>query len=144
MKASKLLALLALAGLCGTAETQARSHKFEIKHLQKERDERIEEHREARERVDELNSQINFGVIGETESRLAAATFVTAEGDDETPDTFENDSVSVHENWNFEQLTTNVNWQARNPQLIRERELEEMRMREVAREIDRIDRAIRK
>ena len=109
----------------------------------KERDERIEEHREARERVDELNSQINFGVIGETESRLAAATFVTAEGDDETPDTFENDSVSVHENWNFEQLT-NVNWQARNPQLIRERELEEMRMREVAREIDRIDRAIRK
>jgi len=141
MRASKFLALLALAGLYGTAETQARSHKFEIKHLEKQRAERLEEHREAKERISELNSQINFGAADRAENGLSAATFVMAEGDD---DTFETDIAFAHDNSVFEQAMPNVNWHARDPQLIRERELEELRLRETAREIARIDRAIRK
>ncbi len=142
MKASKLLALLAFAGICGTAETQARSHKFEIKHLEKQRAERLEEHREARERISELNSQIKFGVAVEPESKLDVATFVMAVADDEAPVTFENQTVFGHENWASDKDIVNLNWQARDPELIRERELEEMRMREAAREINRIDSRI--
>jgi hypothetical protein len=144
MKASKLLALLAFAGLCGTAETDARSHKFEIKHLEKQRAERIEEHREARERINELNSQINLGVAIKAGTTSGATTFVMAETDGEAPGTSEYDTVSAHENWMFEQEIPNLNWQVSDSELIRQRELEELRMRETAREIARIDKAIRK
>jgi len=141
MKASKLLALLAFAGLCGTAETQARSQRFGIKHLEKERAERLDEHREAKERINELNSQINFGVAGGAESRLSAPTLFMAQCDD---DVVENNTAFAHDNSVFEQELPSLNWQVRDPRLIRERALEEMKMREAAREIARIDKAIRK
>jgi hypothetical protein len=143
MKASKLLAMLAFAGLCGTAETQARSHKYEIKHLEKQRAERLEEHREAKERVTELNSQMNFGVALQPESRSNVATFVTADAD-EARDTIEDDIRYSGEEWTGVQKIPNLNWQAKDSELIRERELEQARMREAAREIARIDKAIRK
>ena len=142
MKASKLLAVLAFAGLCGTAETQARSHKYEIKHLEKQRAERLEEHREAKERINELTSQTNFGVALQPESRLDAATFVTADTD-ATADA-NDDTDSASREWTGAQRIPNLNWQARDSQLIRDREMEEARMREAAREIARIDKAIRK
>src|SRR5688572_27094340 len=72
MKASKLLAVLAFAGFCGTVETQARSHKFEIKHLERQRAERLEEHRDARERVSELSFQVNRSVAIEAETPVEA------------------------------------------------------------------------
>jgi hypothetical protein len=143
MKASKLLALLAFAGLCGTAETQARSQKYEIKHLEKQRAERLEEHREAKERVTELNSQMNFGVALQPESRLDVATFVTADAD-EARDTIEDDLEFAGEDRTGVQKIPNLNWQEKDSELIRERELEQARMREAAREIARIDKAIRK
>ena len=144
MKASKVLALLAFAGLCGAAETQARSHKFEIKHLEKQRAERIEEHREARERINELNSQINFDVVIEADTQPRSAPFVTVEADDEAPGAYENEIVFAHENIPFEKDIPNLNWQMKDPELIRQRELEEMKVRETAREIARLDKAIRK
>lgn len=140
MKASKLLALLAFAGLYGTAETQARSQKVEIKHLEKQRAERLEEHREARERINELNSQIHFGVVAEAANRSNASAFVTAETDYEA--TIETDIVSSYDS--FEHDIPNLNCQVPNSELIRQRELEEIRMREAAREIAKIDKAIRK
>ena len=143
MKASKLLALLAFAGLCGTTETQARSHKYEIKHLEKQRAERLEEHREAKERVTELNSQMNFGVALQPESRSDVATFVTADAE-EARDTIEDDIDYAAEDWTDVQKIPNLNWHANDSELIRERELEQARMREAAREIARIDKAIRK
>ena len=143
MKASKLWALLAFAGLCGTMETQARSHKYEIKHLEKQRAERLEEHGEARERLNELNSQMNFGVALQPEGRLEVATFVTADAA-EAPEAIEDDIESAGEEWTGAPKIPNVNWQAKDSELIRERELEQARMREAAREIARIDKAIRK
>lgn len=142
MKASKLLAVLAFAGLCGTAETQARSHKYEIKHLEKQRAERLEEHREAKERINELTSQTNFGVALQPESRLDVATFVTADTD--ATEDANDDTESAGREWTGAQRIPNLNWQARDSQLIRDREMEEARMREAAREIARIDKAIRK
>jgi hypothetical protein len=134
MKASKLLALLAFAGLYGTTETQARSHKFEIKHLEKQRAERLEEHREARERINELNS----------ETRLGAALIVTADAGDAAADMFENQIVFAHENSPIEQQIPNMNWNVTDSMLSRQRKLEEIRMRQTAREIARIDKAMRK
>ena len=143
MKASRLLAVLAFAGLCGTAETQARSHKHEIKHLEKQRAERVEDHREAKERLNELTSQTNFGVALQPESRLEESTFVTVDTDG-SPDTTEDDFVSAGEEWTSAQKIPNLNWQAKDSELIRKREVEEARLREAAREIARIDKAIRK
>ena len=135
--------MLAFAGLCGTAETQARSHKYEIKHLEKQRAQCLEEYREAKERVVELTSQTNFDVALQPESRLDVATFVTADAD-EAPDTIEDHFASAGKEWTGAQRIPNLNWQARDSQLIRDREMEEARMREAAREIARIDKAIRK
>ena len=129
MKASKLLALLALAGFCSTTESQARSHKFEIKHLERQRAERLEEHREARDRLNELSSATTFETPTADEMRLSQ--FVTADTDDE-----ESTDVSSHP---FEH-----NNHPKDPELIRERELHESRMREAAREIARLDAQIRK
>ena len=102
---------------------------------------RLEEHREARERINELDSQIHFGVADEAESRLSAPTLFMAQCDD---DVVENNTAFAHDNSGSEQEIPNLNWQVRDPRLIRERELEEMKMRQAAREIVRIDKAIRK
>ena len=122
MKSSKLLAMLALAGLCGATETQARSHKSEVKRLEKERAASLEAHREARERLDELTSKPSLAV--------------------ETADTFHDEIVSTHQHWTLQKDLPNVNWPT-NSELSREREREEARMREAAREIERIDKAIK-
>jgi hypothetical protein len=135
MKASKLLAMLAFAGLCGTAETQARSHKFEIKHLEKQRAELLEVHREARERLDELSSHVTLGVSVEAED---------LEGEDEVAATFGSQTVFAHEPQVSKAQIPNLNWQVKDSELVRARELAEIRMREAAREIARIDKAIRK
>jgi hypothetical protein len=143
MKASKLLAILAFAGFCGTSETQARSHKFEIKHLEKQRAERVEAHREAKERFNELNRQINFKAA-ETKGRMRPAPFEAVETEDDAPDISKTKPLA-HENWaGSEHELPNFNWNVINPDLIRERELEEARMRATAREIAQIDKAIRK
>ena len=146
MKASKLLAMLVLAGFCGTSEAQARSHKSEIQRLEKQRAEHVEAHREAKERLSELDSRINSRAAAvKAESRMRPAPFEAAEVEDESPDAWENEVVPVHGNWAAaEQEIRSFNWDVRNPDLIRERELEEARMREAAREIVKIDKAIRK
>lgn len=134
MKASRLLAILAFAGICGASETQARSHRFEIKHLEKQRAERIEAHREAKERLNELNSRMSFKAAAEA-----------AEIEEEAPGALENKTVPVDGNWAVaEQEIRNFNWKVTEPDLIRERELEESGMRSTAREIAEIDKAIRK
>ena len=150
MKASKLLAMLVLAGFCGTSEAQARSHKSEIQRLEKQRAEHVEAHREAKERLSELlielDSRINSRAAAVTaESRMRPAPFEAAEVEDEAQDAWESDVVPLHGNWAAaEQEIRSFNWDVRNPDLIRERELEEARMREAAREIVKIDKAIRK
>ena len=146
MKASKLLAMLAVAGFCGTAESHARSYKLEIKQLEKERVERVEEYREAKERVDELSSGISFNAGGDGECGMRASGFVMAEGDDELLEVFGDEVVSAHEGGNSggEKDALNINWKVSDPEVIRERELEEERMRAAAREIAKIDKAIRK
>jgi hypothetical protein len=144
MKASKLLALLAFAGFCGTAGTHARSHKFEIKHLEKLRAERVEAHREAKERLEELNSGINFRDAADAEIRMRPAPFEPADIEEEASRTFEHDTIPGHGNWVSGHEMRNGNWEARSPDEIREREIEEAKMREAAWEIARIDKAIRK
>ena len=150
MKASKLLAMLVLAGFCGTSEAQARSHKSEIQRLEKQRAEHVEAHREAKERLSELLSEFDCRINSraaavKAESRMRPAPFEAAEVEDEAPDAWENEVVPVHGNWAAaEQEIRSFNWDVRNPDLIRERELEEARMREAAREIVKIDKAIRK
>ena len=144
MKTSKLLAMLAFAGLCGTSETQARSHKFEIKHLERHRAERLEEHREAKERLDELNFGSSFTAAADAESSMRLSRFVTVDMDGNSSDTIETGSVSVLGNEKAEQEVAGSNWQVKDPQLIRERELEEARMRDAAREIAKLNREIRK
>jgi hypothetical protein len=73
---------------------------------------------------------------------LDVATFVKADAD-EAPDTIEDHFASAGK-WTGAQKIPNLNWQAKDSELIRKRELEEARMREAAREIARIDKAIRK
>lgn len=136
MKASKLIAMLAVAGLCGTVETQARAQKFEIKHLEKQRTGLIEEHREAKERISELSGPATFGVSVEAE--------ILAEGGDEVSKAFEDQMVFAHEPRASRTKIPNLNWQLKDSEQIRERELVELKMREAAREIARIDKTIRK
>lgn len=128
--------MLAFAGLCGTAETQARSHKFEITHLEKQRAEILQVHREAKERLDELSSHVTLGVSVAAEN--------LADGDDEVAATFENQTVFAQEPHVSRANIPNLNWVVKDTDLVRERESEEIRMREAAREIARIDKAIRK
>ena len=150
MNASKLLAMLVLAGFCGTSEAQARSHKSEIQRLEKQRAEHVEAHREAKERLSELLSEFDCrinsrAVTVKAESKMRPAPFEAVEVEDEAPDAWENEVVPVHGNWAAaEQEIRSFNWDVRNPDLIREREAEEARMREAAREIVKIDKAIRK
>jgi hypothetical protein len=143
MKASKLLALLAFAGFCGTAETHARSHKFEIKQLEKLRAERVEAHREAKERLEELSSAVVFKDAADPEIRIRPAPFEAADIEEEASRTFEHDTIP-RGNWVSDHEMRNGNWEVRSPDEIREREIEEAKMREAAREIARIDKAIRK
>ena len=136
--------MLVLAGFCGTSEAQARSHKSEIQRLEKQRAEHVEAHREAKE-VNWILGSIPETAAVKAESRMRPAPFEAAEVEDEAPDAWENEVVPVHGNWAAaEQEIRSFNWDVRNPDLIRERELEEARMREAAREIVKIDKAIRK
>jgi hypothetical protein len=132
MKAPKIFVLLALAGFCSATHSQARSHKFEIKHLERQRAERLEEHREAKERLNELSSATTFETSAADATRLSR--FVSADIDDESTGVVSSPGPASIEH----------NWQVKNPDLIRQRELEESRMREAAREIAKLDTQIRK
>ena len=123
MKTSKLLAVLALAGFCGTAEAQARAHRFEVKELERERGERLEVCREAKERLRELsrNEGRDEEVVAESESENLKF----------------GETVGLGGSLGF-------NWEVGSCDLAAERELEEERLREAAREIERIDRVIGK
>src|SRR5688572_9821516 len=111
MKSSKLLAVLALAGFCGTAEAQARAHRFEVKELERERGERLEVCREAKERLRELsrNEGRDEEAVGESESENLKF----------------GETVGVVGSLGF-------NWEVGSCDLAAERELEEERLREAA------------
>jgi hypothetical protein len=133
MKSSKLLAMLALAGFCGTSQTQARSQKIEIKRLEKQRVHWEQAYRESKDRVRELDSGI-------TPRSIEAANF----GGEEI-DSWKLHTGSSDGNWDrAETAIRNCNWNVKRPELIRQRDLEEALMRKAAREMADIDKAIKK
>jgi hypothetical protein len=117
MRKSKLLVMLALAGFCGTTQTQARSNKSEIKHLEKQRAHLQDTYLESKERLRELELQNGW----------------------------EQKTDSTHGNWaSVEKQIQSLNWDVTDSELHREREKHEAKMREAAREMARLDKAIRK
>lgn len=127
MKTSKWIAALALAGLFGITEAEAKSHKGEIKSLEKQRAQLQAEHRESRDRLKELNHRVGRKVV---------------ENDDE-PDEWESDADSDETEVRDEEFKR-VGSDRIDADLIKEREAEAARAKAAAKEMARIDKAIRR
>ena len=136
--------MLALAGLCGISDSQARSHKIEIKHLKKQRAEKEAEHKEAKERLNELSHRAQAETLVETQRALQFAQ-PNAIAEEIEQRAWDDIAVSTRGNWaSAEKEIRASNWQVKTPALIREREAEAARLHDAAKEMARIDKAIRK
>jgi hypothetical protein len=125
MKHSKLFTALMLAGLCGISDVKAKSHRNEIKSLEKQRTHCQEECIESMERLRELD----FRATRKAENR---------DNEDETIEAEEPNNVREPLNLKSEAP------QPTNPNLIKQREAEAVRAKLAAHELARIDKALRK
>jgi hypothetical protein len=130
MKHSKLLTALMLAGLCGISEVKAKSHRHEIKALEKQRAHLQAEHSESVARLRELGARVG---------RKAAEQDDEVEGaDDEGIVSDESEEISDAAEFK------SVQSQSVDPEVAREREAEALRVKEAAKELARLDKAIRR
>jgi hypothetical protein len=125
MKRSKLLAALMLAGLCGISEAEATSHRGEIKSLEKQRAHYQQEHSESMERLRELDFRARRRTIDEDDEDEVV-------GDDEGEMLREDAGLKIAESTPM------------NRDLVQEREVEAARAKVAAKEMAKIDKAIRK
>ena len=123
MKKTKLLAALMLVSLCGISDAEAKSHKSEIKNLERHRAQFQAECRESKERLKELS---------DLRRSRKTDNWIVEQFDDEEIDTeVETRREPVHREKN-------------NPELRKERAAERARIKLAAMEMEKIDRAIRK
>jgi hypothetical protein len=119
--------------LCGISEVKAKSHRNEIKALEKQRAHLQEEHSESVARLRELSGRIG---------RKAADREDDAEGVD-----VDNDGSAGGQSEKVEEVVVFKSVQAQSvssPEVAREREAVGLRAKVAAKELARIERAIRK
>jgi hypothetical protein len=127
MKKTKLLAALMLASLCGVSEAEAKWHKSEIKHLERQKKEVREEFKESHERLKELGDAKPAGVAS----------------DNWTTEEVEEDASAVEAgNWRYHRDPAPLRRVVSGS--VKERQIQRARMKMAAMELEKIDRSIRK